>query len=157
MSAVVTVTNLRQNQHWHSRTLERGPVDCVHQVSIYPDCRYQRFEGFGGAFTEAAAHSWAQLPQAQRQAFLDCYFGPEGLGYTRGRVHIGSCDFSLGNYACQSGPGDEGFDTGRDDARLIPMILAAQEALAPSQIIPEATARAFTTVWVISSWEAPWR
>lgn len=128
MNTVLTVTNLRRGQRWHSQTLERGPLDCIHQVSVYPGCRYQRFEGFGGAFTEAAAHSWARLPEARRQAFLDCCFGPEGLGYARGRVHIGSCDFALGNYACQSGPGDEGFDTGRDDLRLIPMIRAAQEA-----------------------------
>lgn len=128
MSGALTVTNLHSGQRWHSQTLERGPLDSVHQVSVYPDCRYQRFEGFGGAFTEAAAYSWEQLPEGRRKAFLDCYFGPEGLGYSRGRVHIGSCDFALGNYACQSGPGDEGFDTSRDDQRLIPMILAAQAA-----------------------------
>lgn len=128
MSATFTVTNLQKGQHWHCEVLERGPLDCVHQVSIYPQCRYQRFEGFGGAFTEAAAHSWEQLPEARQKAFLDCYFGPEGLGYRRGRVHIGSCDFALGNYACRSGPEDEGFDTARDDQRLIPMILAAQAA-----------------------------
>lgn len=128
MSATFTVTNLQKGQHWHCEVLERGSLDCVHQVSIYPQCRYQRFEGFGGAFTEAAAHSWEQLPEARQKAFLDCYFGPEGLGYRRGRVHIGSCDFALGNYACRSGPEDEGFDTARDDQRLIPMILAAQAA-----------------------------
>lgn len=128
MSATFTVTNLQKGQHWHRETLERGPLDCVHQVSVYPNCRYQRFEGFGGAFTEAAAHSWEQLPEERKKAFMDCYFGPEGLGYRRGRVHIGSCDFALGNYACQSGPEDEGFDTTRDDQRLIPMILAAQAA-----------------------------
>lgn len=128
MSAIFTVTNLQKGQHWHHEALERGPLDCVHQVSIYPQCRYQRFEGFGGAFTEAAAHSWEQLPEARQKAFLDRYFGPGGLGYSRGRVHIGSCDFALGNYSCQSGPEDEGFDTNRDDTRLIPMILAAQEA-----------------------------
>lgn len=128
MSATFTVTDLRKGQHWHCEALERGPLDCVHQVSIYPQCRYQRFEGFGGAFTEAAAHSWEQLPEERRKAFLDCYFGPEGLGYSRGRVHIGSCDFALGNYACRSGPEDEGFDTARDDQRLIPVILAAQAA-----------------------------
>lgn len=127
MNAVLTVTNLQKGQHWHSRTLERGPLDCVHQVSIFPGCRYQRFEGFGGAFTEAAAYNWAGLPEGKRQEFLDAYFGPEGLGYTQGRVHMGSCDFALGNYACQSGEEDEGFDTSRDDRYLIPMIRAAQE------------------------------
>lgn len=54
-------------------------------------------------------------------------FRPDGLGYALGRVHMGSCDFSLGNYACQTGAGDEGFDTSRDDENLIPMILAAQK------------------------------
>lgn len=128
MNVVLTVTNLQKGQRWHNETLRPGPLDSVHQVSVYPGCGYQRFDGFGGAFTEAAAHSWAQLPEARRKAFLDCYFGPEGLGYRRGRVHIGSCDFALGSYACQSGPEDEGFDTARDDRRLIPMILAAQAA-----------------------------
>lgn len=96
----------------------------IHQVSVYPNLRFQRFQGFGGAFTEAAAVCWKGLPPEQRQAFLEAYFGPDGLGYTLGRVHMGSCDFSLGNYACQPGPGDEGFHTSRDDENLIPMILA---------------------------------
>lgn len=127
MSAVLTVTNLQKGRRWHSRTLEPGTLDVVHQISVYPNCRYQRFEGFGGAFTEAAAYNWAKLPEGKRQAFLERCFGPDGLGYTQGRVHIGSCDFALGNYACQSDPEDTGFDTSRDDQSLIPMIRAAQE------------------------------
>ena len=127
MSAVLTVTNLQKGQRWHSQPLEPGPLDVIHQVSVYPNCRYQRFEGFGGAFTEAAAYNWARLPEGKRREFMARCFGPDGLGYTQGRVHIGSCDFALGNYACQSNPDDTGFDTSRDDQYLIPMIRAAQE------------------------------
>ena len=127
MKAVLTTTNLQAGRRWHETEMDSGPVDCTRQVSVYPELRFQRFQGFGGAFTEAAAVSWKGLPLERRQAFLDAYFGPDGLGYTLGRVHMGSCDFALGNYACQTGPEDEGFDTGRDDENLIPMILAAQK------------------------------
>lgn len=121
------LTDLRNGIRWQEKSLENNKLDCVHQISVYPNVRDQRFEGFGGAFTEAAAHSWQQLPQERRQAFLDCYFGKDGLRYTQGRVHIGSCDFSLGNYACKRSPDDVGFNTERDDGTLIPMILAAQK------------------------------
>ena len=127
MKAVLTTTNLQAGARWQETELKSGPVEVIRQVSVYPELRYQTFQGFGGAFTEAAATSWQKLPLERRQALLDSYFGSGGLGYTVGRVHIGSCDFSLGNYACQAGPEDEGFDTSRDDENLLPMILAAQK------------------------------
>lgn len=127
MRATLIITDLQRDCRWRTETLESGSLDCVHQVSVCPFDRNQRFEGFGGAFTEAAAHSWQQLPEDRRQAFLAAYFGPEGLRYTQGRVHIGSCDFSLGNYACKEDPEDTAFRTDRDDRNLIPMIRAAQE------------------------------
>jgi len=127
MKATLTTTNLQTGAYWQQEELESAAVDCVHQISVYPNIRRQRFEGFGGAFTEAVAYNWQRLPPEKRQQLLNLYFGPEGLGYTQGRVHIGSCDFALGNYACQSGPEDEGFHTERDDQYLIPMVLAAQK------------------------------
>lgn len=54
--------------------------------------------GFGGAFTEAAALNYHSLNDAGREAVLELLFGPSGLGYTLGRVHINSCDFSLASY-----------------------------------------------------------
>ena len=128
MKAIITTTNLRDGLLWRQEELASGAVDCVHQVSVYPCARYQAFEGFGGAFTEASAYAWQQLSPKRRRAFLDLYFGADGLRCTQGRVHMGSCDFSLGNYACQTGPEDEGFHTEHDDQYLIPMIQAAQAA-----------------------------
>ena len=126
MKAIITTTDLKSGRLWHQEELASGAVDCVHQVTVCPYARYQTFEGFGGAFTEASAHAWQQLPPERQQAFLDLYFGEDGLRYTQGRVHMGSCDFSLGNYACQTGPEDEVFHTEHDDQYLIPMIQAAQ-------------------------------
>jgi glucosylceramidase len=91
--------------------------------------RFQEIEGFGGAFTEAAALSWFKLGPAQRDELLRAYFDPEqGHGYTLCRVHMGSCDFALGNYAHAEAPGDlalEGFDISRDRQALLPFIRAA--------------------------------
>ena len=126
MKAIITTTDLKSGLLWQQEELAGGAVDCVHQVTVYPDARYQTFAGFGGAFTEAAAYAWQQLPPERRQAFLNLCFGEDGLRYTQGRVHMGSCDFSLGNYACQTGPEDHGFHTEHDDRYLIPMIQAAQ-------------------------------
>jgi glucosylceramidase len=92
--------------------------------------RFQTLEGFGGAFTEAAASVWQQLSPAQQQAFLLDHFDPQqGHGYTLCRVHINSCDFSLGHYAHADQPGDttlQHFSIARDRQHLLPMIQAAQ-------------------------------
>lgn len=127
MNGILTTTNLQAGQRWRQTSLDSAPADVIHQLCVYPEARGQRFQGFGGAFTQAAAFCWQQLPEDRRQAFLDCCFGADGLGYTLGRVHMGSCDFALGSYACQAGPEDEGFDASPDDRYLIPMILAAQK------------------------------
>lgn len=88
--------------------------------------RFQRLEGFGGAFTEAAATTWLKLSPAQREALLQACFDPvQGHGYSLCRVHMNSCDFALGNYAHVEQPGDlalDGFQIDRDRQALLPMI-----------------------------------
>lgn len=94
-------------------------------VNIYPEIEYQEIKGFGGAFTEAAAVTIDKLSPETREKVIKMYFDSEdGIGYNIGRVHINSCDFSLGNYTCV----DEGdntlgsFQIERDKRSLIPMI-----------------------------------
>lgn len=97
---------------------------------VAPGETFQTMEGFGGAFTEAGAHSWLQLSPPQREALLKAYFDPvSGHGYTFCRVHMNSCDFALGNYAQAATPGDAAlndFSIQRDEQALLPFILAAQ-------------------------------
>jgi glucosylceramidase len=97
---------------------------------IDPERSFQTMEGFGGAFTEAAAHTWLKLSPPQREAVLKACFDPAaGHGYTLCRVHMNSCDFALGNYAHAATPGVvalSNFSIERDEQALLPFILAAQ-------------------------------
>lgn len=108
-----------------------GPAGAA-RLMVDTGRRFQVLEGFGGAFTEAAATVWQRLSPARQQSFLREHFDPlEGHGYTLCRVHINSCDFSLGHYAHVERPGDvalESFSIERDRQALLPMIHAAQRA-----------------------------
>jgi glucosylceramidase len=109
-------------------------------VVVNTQCRFQQLEGFGGAFTESAAVSWLALGAAQRQEVLEAYFDPNrGHGYSLCRVHMGSCDFALGNYAHVEADGDmalASFTIERDRRALLPFIRAAQRvAGAPIKLL----------------------
>lgn len=65
--------------------------------------------GFGGAFTEASALNFHSLEREGQEAVLELLFGKTGLGYSKGRVHINSCDFSVESYS---------FDETEDDFDL---------------------------------------
>jgi len=99
-------------------------------ITIDPRKRFQKMEGFGGAFTEAAAVTWQKLPAEKQAEVVRAYFDPHhGLGYTMGRTHINSCDFALGNYAYAEVAGDfalQHFSLARDRAAILPMLKEAQ-------------------------------
>ena len=102
-----------------------------HIINVHPSVRYQALKGFGGTFTEAAGYCLEQAGDALADEILNAYFGPEGLRYTQGRVHLDSCDASLSNYAAMESPEDEqleSFSIMRDERYLIPWILKAQQA-----------------------------
>jgi O-glycosyl hydrolase len=93
---------------------------------------FQEIIGFGGAFTEAAAYNFYKLPKSVREKVIDLYFGDNSIGYTLGRVHINSCDFSLKSYSFDDIEGDyslQYFDTEvtHDNAQMIPFILEAMD------------------------------
>jgi len=94
-------------------------------ICIFPKIEYQTIKGFGGAFTEAASTTLDKLRPEKREKVIKMYFDDkEGIGYNVGRVHINSCDFSLGNYACVE-ENDEtlaSFNINRDKESIIPMI-----------------------------------
>jgi glucosylceramidase len=98
-------------------------------IKIDEGQEYQVMEGFGGAFTEAAADTFYKMSSQKRKEILEAYFCPEkGLNYSLCRTHINSCDFSLGNYSYDETEGDadlKHFNIERDHIRLIPMIKEA--------------------------------
>src|SRR5512143_4261348 len=77
-------------------------------ILIDPDRAFQTIEGFGGAFTDAAADVFAQLPAASQEKFLKAYFDPiEGNAYTLCRTTIHSCDYSDEMYTYDDVAGDK--------------------------------------------------
>jgi glucosylceramidase len=60
-------------------------------ITIHEDIRFQKLLGFGGAFTEAAAHTFSQLPPGPKQVVRAISAGRAG-GYQHAAT-INSCDF----------------------------------------------------------------
>jgi glucosylceramidase len=124
-------TNWREGALWQPMLATHMKADHNRLINLYPDVTYQPVMGFGGAFTEAAGATWLSLTREAQDAFVRACFGAEGLQYTLGRAHMGSCDFSLGNYACLTDPADEAltsFCMVRDEQYLLPLIRRAQAA-----------------------------
>ena len=68
-------------------------------VFVDPSKSFQTVVGIGGALTDAAAETFYKLPEESRRQFLrDCFDPQNGIGYTLGRTHINSCDFSSASY-----------------------------------------------------------
>ena len=68
-------------------------------VFVNPSVTFQTVLGIGGALTDAAAETFAKLPEAKKAELLQAYYDPEkGIGYTLARTNINSCDFSSGSY-----------------------------------------------------------
>ncbi len=94
-------------------------------IILHPECKFQTITGFGGSFTEASAYLLNQLSEEKRQEVLNAYFSEEGAAYSLARTHIGSCDFSLGNYSYAPVEGDTAlmhFSVQEDNNDIIPMI-----------------------------------
>lgn len=92
--------------------------------------QYQTFLGFGGSFTETSAELLLEMAAEKQEQILRAYFDEEsGLGYTLGRLHMGSCDFSRGNWSCVEVPGDvelESFSIARYEQAILPMLRRAR-------------------------------
>ncbi len=97
-------------------------------IDIQPEIEYQRFKGFGGAFTESAAYVFSKLSPQLQEEVLDLYFTEDGLNYQYGRVPIDSCDFSLKQYSEIEREEDiETFELNHANKYIIPFIEKAYE------------------------------
>jgi len=68
-------------------------------VFVDPSKTFQAILGIGGALTDASAETFYKLPADKQHEVLQAYFDPRnGIGYTLGRTHIHSCDFSSESY-----------------------------------------------------------
>ncbi|MBE0679595.1 MAG: glycosyl hydrolase, partial [Bacteroidales bacterium] len=106
------------------------PLETQPSLFIDPSQRFQTFLGIGGAFTDAAAETWAKLPPAVQDEFINAYFDPAaGIGYSFGRTNMNSCDFSSDMYTyVEEGDKElETFSIAHDEKYKIPLIKKAME------------------------------
>lgn len=94
-------------------------------VNLYPEISDQTFEGFGGALTEAAASTYAQMSPGQKRELLTAYFAPDRMNYQFVRIHIDSCDFCIDQYDGYTASGAPDFT--RMEQYILPMLRDAQE------------------------------
>ncbi len=100
-------------------------------INLYPERKYETFEGFGGAITDAAGYVYSLLDEKQKKQVIDTYFKAENMNYRIVRIHMDSCDFSVGQYEAVSDPEDESletFDFSRTEKYILPMLQDAFEA-----------------------------
>ena len=83
-----------QSFSWYGQPYENQPC-----IFVDPSRLFQTFVGIGGALTDAAAETFAQLSPETQEAFLTaCFNKTDGIGYSIARTNINSCDFSSGSY-----------------------------------------------------------
>jgi len=103
-------------------------VEKEEYIFVDPTKTFQSVVGIGGALTDASAETFYKLPQDVRQKILTAYYDPQnGIGYSLGRSHINSCDFSSESYTYVK-EGDkslDSFDISHDLKYRIPFIKAA--------------------------------
>lgn len=117
-------------------------------IVLDPRKKMQQLIGFGGAFTEAAAYTYAKLSAAKQKVLIDAYFHPlTGIGYTLGRIAISSCDFSLGNYSyvTDRDPQLSSFSIEHDRKWVLPMLEDAKKELGAEIML-------FAAPWSPPSW-----
>lgn len=99
-------------------------------VNIYPELSYETFEGFGGAVIEAAGYIYSLMNDEQKKKVIETYFSPEKMNYRLVRVHMDSCDFSLGLYEAMSNSEDtelKSFSFERTEKYILPMLEDAKK------------------------------
>lgn len=100
-------------------------------IMIDVDKTFQTIEGFGGAFTDAAAITFGKLPKDKQEEFLKACFDPvEGNGYNFCRTTIHSCDYSAEMYTYDDVAGDKElihFSIAHDLKYRVPFIKRALE------------------------------
>jgi glucosylceramidase len=118
-------------------------------IMVDDDKTFQTIEGFGGAFTDAAAITFGKLPKdVQKQFLKECFDPVEGNGYNLCRTTIHSCDYSDVMYTYDDVEGDKElkhFSIEHDNLFRIPMIKSSMEA-------SKGNLRFFASPWSPPGW-----
>ena len=130
MNIIKYATNCKKKEFLKTNRIKERPYPKRFEsklINIYPEITYQKFIGFGGAFTESAGYCFNKLSTDKKQKFINEYFSKEGLNYSLGRLPIGSCDFSLKSYSYSKKRDLSDFSIDKDKEYIIPLLKCAYE------------------------------
>ena len=99
-------------------------------INLYPQVKYQTFDGFGGALTDSAGYVFSLMNEEQKTEMLKQYFGRDNMKYNMVRIPIDSCDFSIEHYEADSDEEDENFEKfsfERVEKYILPLLDAAEK------------------------------
>jgi glucosylceramidase len=117
-------------------------------LNVDQNTKYQRFDGFGGAFNEAGWDALSVLSSDQVTNAIKLLFDPQsGARFLYGRVPIGASDYALSWYTLDDTAGDYSmskFSIARDQQKLIPYINAALKA--------QPALHLWASPWIPPSW-----
>ena len=100
-------------------------------INLYPQMKYQKLEGFGGAVTDSAGYVFSLMDEEQKKEMVQQYFGAGNMAYNQVRIPIDSCDFSLEHYEADSDKDDvefRKFSFERVEKYILPLLDAAEKA-----------------------------
>lgn len=107
----------------------KGDVE-GHVINIHDDVEYHKIYGFGGTFNDSVTSNYVIMPESVQEQLISLYFDKEnGIGYTFGRLPVGSIDFSKDTYDYV----DDGdytlgsFSIGHDIPKAVKMIKEAMK------------------------------
>lgn len=100
-------------------------------LNVYPEKKYQKLEGFGGAVTDSAGYVFSQMSGEEKKELAERYFDSKSMCYRMVRIPIDSCDFSTSHYEADGDSLDEAFEKfsmKRVEESILPLLDAAEEA-----------------------------
>jgi len=117
-------------------------------VNVDQNTKYQRWDGFGGAFNEAGWDALSVLSADQITNAMKLLFDAQaGANFVYGRIPIGASDYAMSWYTLDDTAGDYSmskFSIARDQEKLIPFIKAALQVRSDIHL--------WASPWVAPSW-----
>jgi glucosylceramidase len=135
------------NAYWNTSAQVTQLTNGAADLSVDPNTKYQRWDGFGGCFNEmgwdALSVVSAEIPRAIKLLFD----AKDGANFVYGRLPLGASDYATSWYTLDDTEGDFAmakFSIDRDKQKLIPFIKAALQTKPDLHL--------WASPWVVPSW-----
>ena len=109
---------------------ESGEVS-GNEIRLNPNVKFQQILGFGGAFTDATCYTFNRLSAPEREKLFHELFHPSEMGFSTGRICVGSSDYSTKVYSYDEGEPDpelKRFSIDHDREYILPILRQARQA-----------------------------